>query len=105
MKNKNMENEKSINNRIPPFIDPHSEDTPTKEELDRRSRQYDRLMALGIDSTLIDDTQVGREIENPYVIQAMILINQDKDVPEELAQKIKKYNQKKRKHVKKHRTK
>lgn len=104
-----MENRKMKNNKISPFIAPHSADAPTKEEFDRRSRQYNRLMALGIDPTLIDDTQVGRERENPYAIQAMILINQDKEVPEELIQKIKKYdqkynqkyNQKKRKQAKK----
>lgn len=104
-----MENRKMKNNKISPFIAPHSADAPTKEELDRRSRQYNRLMALGIDPTLIDDTQVGRERENPYAIQAMILINQDKEAPEELIQKIKKYdqkysqkyNQKKRKQAKK----
>ena len=104
-----MENRKMKNNKISPFIAPHSADAPTKEELDRRSRQYNRLMALGLDPTLIDDTQVGRERENPYAIQAMILINQDKEVPEELIQKIKKYdqkysqkyNQKKRKQAKK----
>lgn len=82
------------NNEISSFIAPYSEAAPTKEELDRRSRQYDRLMALGINPTLIDDTQVDREREDPYVIQAMLLINQDKDVPEELAQKVRKYNQK-----------
>jgi len=51
-----MENDKIKNDKIPPFIAPHSEDAPTKEELDRRSRQYNRLMALGLDPTLIDDT-------------------------------------------------
>lgn len=109
MENKKMKNNKIESNKISPFIAPYSEDAPTKEELDRRSRQYNRLMALGIDPTLIDDTQVGRERENPYVIQAMILINQDKEAPEELIQKIKKYdqkysqkyNQKKRKQAKK----
>jgi len=52
---------------------------------------------------------VGRERENTYAIQAMILINRDKEAPEELIQKIKKYdqkysqkyNQKKRKQAKK----
>lgn len=105
MENRKMKNNKIENNKISPFIAPHSEDAPTKEELDRRSRQYNRLMALGLDSALIDDTQVGRERENPYAIQAMILINQDKEVPEELIRKIKKYdqkyNQKKRKQAKK----
>lgn len=105
MENRKMKNNKIENNKISPFIAPHSEDAPTKEELDRRSRQYNRLMALGLDPTLIDDTQVGRERENPYAIQAMILINQDKEVPEELIRKIKKYdqkyNQKKRKQAKK----
>lgn len=105
MENRKMKNNKIENNKISPFIAPYSEDAPTKEELDRRSRQYNRLMALGLDPTLIDDTQVGRERENPYAIQAMILINQDKEVPEELVRKIKKYdqkyNQKKRKQAKK----
>ncbi len=104
MENRKMKNNKIESNKISPFIAPYSEDAPTKEELDRRSRQYNRLMALGIDPTLIDDTQMGRERENPYAIQAMILINQDKEVPEELIQKIKKYdqkyNQKKRKQAK-----
>lgn len=105
MENDKIKNDKMKNDKIPPFIAPHSEDAPTKEELDRRSRQYNRLMALGLDPTLIDDTQVGRERENSYAIQAMILINQDKEVPEELIRKIKKYdqkyNQKKRKQAKK----
>ena len=42
MENRKMKNDKIENNKISPFIAPHSEDAPTKEELDRRSRQIGR---------------------------------------------------------------
>ena len=79
----------SIN--IQPIIPPHSLEPVTEEELARRKRQYNRLLDLGIDPTLVTE---GNEKEDPFVLQALILINQDKEVPPELAQKVREYTKK-----------
>ena len=60
----------------------------TKEELEKRERRYNRLIQLGIEPTLIT---IEEEHENPYVIEALSYIFEDKDVPDVLIKKIKEY--------------
>ncbi|MBO4396490.1 MAG: hypothetical protein J5819_09115 [Eubacterium sp.] len=73
-----------------PFIAPNAK-APSKEELARRKRKYYRLLSIGVDPTLLVDEESERE--NPYIIEAMVLINEDKDVPPELLEKINRFNQ------------
>ena len=79
-------------NTIPrtPFIASNATQ-PSSDEIARRKRKYDRLISIGVDPTLLSSDEP--EKENPYIIEAMVLINEDKDVPPELLEKIKKYNQ------------
>ncbi len=82
---------KSPKNKKPaPFIAPGSEIPVTPEELERRKRKRQRLEKLGIDPTKIVD---DGESENPYLVEAMVYISQDKDVPEEILRKIKQYDE------------
>lgn len=76
-----------------PFIAPGSEKKLTEEELKKRQVKFERLEKIGENHTVVkgDDYEEG-ETENPYRIQAMIMINQDKDVPEELIKQIEEYD-------------
>lgn len=70
-----------------PFIAPGSEKKPTSAEIRKRQDKSKKLKKIGVSTTLLtssDDTAC----ENPYRIQAMILINQDKEVPAELVKQI-----------------
>ena len=73
-----------------PFIAPGSDIPITEEEIEFRKRKAERLKEIGINPYKFGPA----EDENPYRVQAMILINQDKEVPEELLYKIEKYNKK-----------
>ncbi len=73
-----------------PVHAPYSNIPVTNEELNKRKRKYQRLEQLGVDPTLL--VEINEESENPYIVKAMVLINQDKDVPKELLDKIQKYN-------------
>ena len=75
-------------NKPEPYIAPYSDIPLTRKELDRRERQYRRLRQIGVYSILDEDV----EIDNPYRIQAMIIINRDENVPEELIEKIKQFD-------------
>ena len=76
--------------KLPPVNAPYSNVPVTNQELKKRKRKYDRLKALGVDPTLF--VCENEESENPYLIQAMVIINQDRDVPLELIEKIKEYD-------------
>lgn len=72
-----------------PFYAPGSTTPVTQEELEIRKRRYHRMLSIGIDPTLLVDV----EHENPYRVEAMLLINKDKEIPKELLEKIKKYDE------------
>ena len=75
-----------------PFIAPGSEKKVTQEEINKRRIKFERLEKIGEKHTVITGNDGEGETENPYRIQAMILINQDKDVPEELLKQIEEYD-------------
>ncbi len=63
----------------------------SRAEIERRERKNRRLKNLGVNPTKIVDDE-GGESENPYVVQTMVYIARDDDVPLELLEKIKKYD-------------
>ncbi|WP_026658400.1 hypothetical protein [Butyrivibrio sp. AC2005] len=75
-----------------PFIAPGSEKKLTPEEINKRKVKFERLEKIGEKHTIITGYDGEGETENPYRIKAMILINQDKDVPEELIKQIEEYD-------------
>ncbi|WP_074885886.1 hypothetical protein [Butyrivibrio proteoclasticus] len=75
-----------------PFIAPGSEKKITPEEMNKRKIKFERLEKIGEKHTVITGHDVDGETENPSRIKAMILINQDKDVPEELLKQIEEYD-------------
>ena len=75
-----------------PYIAPYSDVPLTKEDLDKRQRKYYRLKKIGVNPTVIVDDSEDGEIENPYRIEAMILINRDEEVSDELLKKIQQYD-------------
>ena len=90
MKNNNQK-QQSVK-KPAPYIAPYSDVPVTKEELEKRKRKYFQLKKVGVNPTLIVDDNEDKEEENPYRIQAMILINRDEEVPEELIKQIQKYD-------------
>ncbi len=84
---------KNIQKKKPaPFYATGSTTPVTQEELNKRKMRYHRLMAMGINPTLIVDTENADEHENPYRVEVMLLINQDKEVPQELVEKMQQYD-------------
>lgn len=84
-------NEKRNTSKPEPFYAPYSDVPITNEEIEKRKRKYYRLKVIGVDpNIIIDDENI--ESENPYIVEAMIIINRDKDVPPELIEKVKKYD-------------
>ena len=77
-----------------PFIAPGSEKKITPEEMKKRKKKFERLEKIGEKHTVITGHDADGETENPYRIKAMVLINQDKDVPEELIKQIEEYDKK-----------
>ncbi len=84
---------KKMNTVPKPFIAPGSDVKPTKDELKQRQKKYKMLERVGVRTTIVRE-EADLEYENPYRIEAMILINQDKDVPEELIRQIEEYDKK-----------
>ena len=74
---------------LKPFI-AHGSDVPvTKEEVEKRKRRIERAEALGQSLTKITFENDGiEEYENPYRVKALEYIMADKEVPEELKNKI-----------------
>ena len=77
-----------------PFVAPGSEKKPTSDEIAKRQVKYERLEKIGEKHTIVTGMDITEgEIENPYRVKAMVLINQDKEVPEELLKQIEEYDQ------------
>lgn len=69
-----------------PFIAPGSETPITSEEIKKREKTIQLLELIGEHPTRVTDD----EFENPYRLKAIALISEDKDIPEELLEQIKK---------------
>lgn len=67
-----------------PFIAPGSQIPVTSEEIERRKKRLERLEQIGEKPTRVTED----EYVNPYRLEAIALINEDKEVPEELMNKI-----------------
>lgn len=78
---------KKINKPIP-FIAFGSSEPVTPEEIEKRKRIIERAEELGINITGVD---TENEYENPYKVEALIYIMDDKNVPEDLIKKIQEF--------------
>lgn len=67
-----------------PFIAPESQVPVSNDEIEKRKRMIARLEQIGEKPTRVTDN----EYENPYKLEAIALIAEDKEVPEELMKKI-----------------
>ena len=91
MKNSNNTITQSGIKKPAPFNAPLSDAPVSRAEIERRERKNRRLKNLGVNPTKIDNDE-GGESENPYVVQAMVYIARDEDVPPWLLENIKKYD-------------
>ena len=81
-----MKNDSNVLLKKPkPFIAPGSQESVTNEDIEKRKRKIERLEQIGERPTRVTE----EEFENPYKLQAIALIEADKDIPEELLKKIK----------------
>ncbi|MBR1702010.1 MAG: hypothetical protein IJ716_08650 [Lachnospiraceae bacterium] len=79
----------TIKSRKPaPFIAPNSQIMTTQTELSKREQKAEMLKKIGENPSLITE----EEIENPYRVKAMVLIQQDKEIPDELLAQIEQYD-------------
>ena len=60
----------------------------SNEEIEKRKRVIERAEKLGIHVTSLD---VEVEYENPYKLEALIYIWEDKEVPEDIIKKMKEF--------------
>lgn len=72
---------------LTPFIAPGSTIPLTQEEINKRKIRIERAEELGIYLTAVGPENI--EYENPYKMQALYLIIQDKEVPEKIKKQIK----------------
>ncbi len=72
-----------------PFIAPGSTIPVSKKEIESRKQKNELLKRIGINPYKFTSED---EHENPYRVQAMILINQGKDIPMELLNKIEQHD-------------
>ena len=70
-----------------PLIAPGSQTPITEEDIKKRKRKIERLERIGERPTRVTE----EEYENPYKLQAIALIEEDQDVPEELIKQIKEF--------------
>ena len=77
-------------NRPIPFIAFGSSEPVTLEEIEKRKRIIERAEELGINITGVD---TEKEYENPYKVEALIYIMDDKQIPEELIKKIQEFEE------------
>ena len=83
-----MKKETNVSLQKPkPFIAPGSQTPITEDDIKKRERKIERLERIGERPTRVTED----EYENPYKMQAIALIEEDKDVPEELIKKIKEF--------------
>ena len=83
-----MKKEKNVSLQKPkPFIAPGSQNPITEEDIKKRQRKIERLEQIGERPTRVTED----EYENPYKLQAIALIEGDKDVPDELIKKIEEF--------------
>lgn len=80
-----------------PFIAFGSTEPISKEEVEKRKRIIERAEKLGIKVTSLD-TEL--EYENPYKVEALVYIMDDKPVPDELIKKIQDFEEIHKKNVK-----
>ena len=92
----NKKIKESNNNRPKPFIAPGSNVAITRQEIEKREKRIARLEAIGQSVTKVTEEE---ECENPYRVEALIYIMNDEDVPEELLEKIRKFDEKYKKKV------
>lgn len=72
------------------------EDKPSKLEIRKRYERIEKLKKLGIDTATLDMEKIEEEFEEDIdKLNASILIMEDKEVPEELEEKILARNKKK----------
>ena len=71
-----------------PFIAPGSQIPVTSEEIEKREKRIERLEQIGEHPTRVTED----EYVNPYKLEAIALINADKEVPEELMKKIEEFD-------------
>ena len=81
-------NSNALTKKPKPFIAPGSQIPVTPEELEKRQRRLERLEQIGEHPTRVTE----EEYVNPYKLEAIVLINADKDVPEELMKKIEEFD-------------
>lgn len=78
-----------IKSRKPaPFIAPDSQMMTTQTEVSKRKQKAEMLKKIGENPSLITEG----EIENPYRVKAMVLIQQGKEIPDELLAQIEQYD-------------
>ena len=87
---------------LKPFIAPGSDVPVTQEEIEKRKRRMERAEALGQSLTKVTSENNGiEEYENPYRVKALEYIMADKEVPEELKNKIAEFEKEHKKAIKK----
>jgi len=64
----------------------------SKEEMERRQIRYQRLEKIGINPIMLNHDDAFEEKENPYKVEIMVLVNQDKEIPHELIEKMRAYD-------------
>lgn len=60
----------------------------TKQDYERRLFVEEQLSSVGISTTVFDGENM--DCENPYILEAILLVNQGKVIPEALREQIKK---------------
>lgn len=102
-----MDVERKLKNNVSkkvlkPFIAPGSDVPVTQEEIEKRKRRMERAENLGQSLTKITFEKDGiEEYENPYRVKALEYIMADKEVPEELKDKIVEFEKEYKKAIRK----
>ena len=84
--------------QLKPFIAPGSYEVITQEEIEKRKRRIERAEAIGL--SIMHVTSEGNydeEYENPHAVEALRYILNDMDVPEEVKEKMKIFDEKNKK--------
>lgn len=77
-------------NKPSPFIAPGSLNKITPAEIELRKQKIKKAEEIGASITRFD---TDSDVENPYRVKALIYINKGMDIPEELKDKIKKFDE------------